>query len=62
VDAWCARTGHPRGYSMSFARMWTLARVWYPGRGDAGWRGRAPEEAQAVLESVELTGDFWRLM
>ena len=62
MDAWCARTGHRRGYSMPFPRMWTLAQVWYPGRLDAEWRGRSPEEAQAVLESVGLTGDFWRLI
>jgi len=28
---------------------------------DAGWRGRTAEEAQAILDAVELTGDFWRL-
>ena len=47
---------------MSFAQMWTLAPVWYAGRMDAEWRGRTAEEAQAVLESVGLTGEFWRLL
>ena len=41
--------------------MWALARVWYAGRLDLGWRGRSVEASQAILDSVGLTGDFWRL-
>ena len=46
---------------MSLAQMWALAPGWYGGRLDSDWRGRTAEESQAVLESVGLTGDFWRL-
>ena len=46
---------------MTFAQMWALAQVWYAGRLDEEWRGRSAEDSQAVLESVGLTGEFWRL-
>ena len=49
-------------HSISFAQMWALAQVWYAGRLDAEWRGRSARESQDVLESVGLTGDFWRLV
>jgi hypothetical protein len=42
--------------------MWALARVWYAGRLEEGWRGRSDEEAQAILDGVGLTGEFWRLV
>ena len=41
--------------------MWTLVQPWYHGRLDPGWRGRSPEDAERILRSVGLTGDFWRL-
>jgi hypothetical protein len=42
--------------------MWALARRWYSGRLEPGWRGRSAEEAQAILDSVGLTAEFWRLV
>ncbi len=38
-----------------------LARRWYGDRLDPGWRPRTLAESQAILDSVGLTGDFWRL-
>jgi hypothetical protein len=38
-----------------------LARRWYGDRLDADWRPRTLEESQAILDSVGLTGEFWRL-
>jgi hypothetical protein len=38
-----------------------LAEAWYGGRLDPGWRPRTRDESQALLESVGLTGGFWRL-
>lgn len=46
---------------MTFAQMWSLVQPWYGGRLDAGWRGRSADEAQAILDSVDLTGSFWAL-
>jgi hypothetical protein len=42
--------------------MWALVQPWYAGRMSESWRGRGPEESQAILESVGLTGDFWRMV
>jgi hypothetical protein len=38
-----------------------LARRWYGDRLSASWRPRTLEESQAVLSSVGLVGEFWRL-
>ena len=61
MESWLERTGHPRGALVTFHQMWALVQPWYSGRIDAGWRGRRTEEAQAILNGVGLTGDFWRL-
>ena len=62
MDDWLERTGHARGAVVPVDQMWALAQRWYAGRLDAGWRGRSAREAQAILESVGLTGEFWRLV
>ncbi|MDA0164920.1 hypothetical protein OM076_31915 [Solirubrobacter ginsenosidimutans] len=38
-----------------------LARRWYGNRLDPDWRPRTLAESQAILDSVGLTGEFWRL-
>jgi hypothetical protein len=38
-----------------------LARRWYGNRLDPAWRPRTLPESQAILDSVGLTGEFWRL-
>jgi hypothetical protein len=38
-----------------------LARRWYGDRLSPDWRPRTLEESQAILDSVGLTGEFWRL-
>ena len=49
------------GALVELDRMWELARAWWGGRLDPDWRPRRPEESQAILEQVGLTGSFWRL-
>lgn len=61
MDAWLERTGHPRGAVLDFETMWALARPWYEGRLDPGYRGRTPDQAQAIVDTVGLSGDFWRM-
>ena len=61
MGAWLEDTGHPRGAVVSFQQMWALVQPWYAGRLSPEWRGRSAEEAQAILEAVGLTGDFWTL-
>ena len=61
VQAWCEWHGRPRGAVLGSATLWDLARRWYGDRLDPDWRPRTPAASQAVLASVGLTGDFWRL-
>jgi len=49
------------GATLSVAQQWDLARLWYRDRMFPKWRRRTPDEAQAVFESLGLTGAFWRL-
>ncbi len=61
MDEWLTTTGHPRGAVVSFEQMWALVQPWYAGRLESGWRGRAAQDAESILRSVGLTGEFWRL-
>ena len=38
-----------------------LAQRWYGDRLSPRWRPRSLAESQAILSSVGLTGEFWRL-
>jgi len=51
----------PRGGVMTTAQLHELARRWYGDRLDPGWRPRTVQQSQAILDSVGLTGAFWRL-
>jgi hypothetical protein len=61
VDAWLQRTGQPRGALVTLEEIWALSQLWYAGRLSPEWRGRSAQEAQAILDEVGLSGDFWRL-
>ncbi|CAN5707243.1 hypothetical protein BH20ACT23_BH20ACT23_07460 [soil metagenome] len=60
-DSWLAARDLTHGATLSVAQQWDLARVWYRDRMSPEWRRRTPDEAQAVFESLGLTGAFWRL-
>ena len=61
VEDW-ARAGHgPKGALLTLDQLWGLASAWYRDRMAPGWRRRTPEEAQALLESLGLSGPFWSL-
>jgi hypothetical protein len=49
------------GELVDLATLAELARRWYGDRFDPGWRPRTLEASQAILDSVGLTGEFWRL-
>ena len=51
----------PRGGVMTTGQLHELARRWYGDRLDPAWRPRSAAASQAILESVGLTGPFWRL-
>ena len=61
VEEWI-RAGHgPMGATLTLQQLWGLSTAWYSNRMDREWRRRTPEEAQALFDSLGLTGDFWRL-
>ena len=41
--------------------MWALVQPWYAGRLSMEWRGRTAKQAQAIIDGVGLTGNFWQL-
>jgi len=49
------------GATLAIEQLSDLAGRWYGDRLDLGWRPRTADESQAVLASVGLTGEFWRL-
>jgi hypothetical protein len=61
LDTWLLREGHERGYATDLATVWRLARGWYEGRLEPGYRRREPAEAAAYFQSVGLRGPFWGL-
>jgi len=46
---------------MTLDQCWEVARRWYPGRLDAGWRGLPPEAARQIFEGAGLKGPFWQI-
>lgn len=59
VDRWCADRQLPKGALLSVDQGWQLARAWYFDRLDPAYRGRTPEEADAIFARVGLTGPQW---
>jgi hypothetical protein len=49
------------GELVSLDTLQELARRWYGDRLSPDWRPRTVEASQAILDSVGLTGEFWRL-
>ena len=60
VDRWCAMWKQARGAMLSIEQGWALATGWYVDRLEADWRSKTPAEAEALLDSLGLTGPFWR--
>ena len=61
VARWCSARGVPLGGAMSVETTTELARIWYSDKLEVNWRRRTLPEAQAVFDSLGLTGDFWQL-
>lgn len=60
LERWRRERGIERGATLSLQQQWQLADAWYAGRLDRAWQRRSPDEAEAVFESVGLTGTFWQ--
>jgi len=61
VDSWCADRGLVRGATMTIPQAWELSEKWYGTRLEPDFRRPAKVEAQAIFESVGLSGPFWKL-
>lgn len=61
VEAWCRARNRERGATFSLPIGWRLAEAWAQNRLHPNWRERDTGEMEALLASLGLTGDFWRL-
>jgi hypothetical protein len=61
VDRWLAEHRLAPGALFGVEQCWRLAQGWYGRRLDPAFRRFTVGEAQAVVDGVGLTGDFWRL-
>jgi hypothetical protein len=59
IDRWLA--GARPGATVPVDRLCALAHAWWGDRLDPGWRPHTRDENQAILDSLGLTGPFWRL-
>jgi hypothetical protein len=50
-----------RGATLPVAKLGELAQAWWAGRLSPQWRPRTPEENQAILTRLSLTGEHWQL-
>jgi hypothetical protein len=58
---WLDDIDHEPGATLTATTINELARRWWGARLDLGWRPRQPDESQAILDGLGLTGDFWSL-
>ena len=61
VDRWSRARDLPRGGLLTPEQGWRLAHGWYKDKLKPDWRRHTPEQTEALLLEVGLTGDFWRL-
>jgi hypothetical protein len=59
VNRWLG--GRQAGASLSATHLSELAHEWWGDRLSPQWRPRTRDQSQALLHSVGLTDDFWRL-
>jgi hypothetical protein len=49
------------GATLTTPKMNELSLRWWGTRLDPAWRPRPPDESQAILDGLDLTGEFWSL-
>ena len=62
LERWLSRNGWEHGASISAATLNELAQRWWWSRLEPDWRPRSPDESQAILDELGLTGAFWQLV
>jgi len=61
LSRWLQKNRWEPGATLTASKMNELSREWWGTRLGPGWRPRAPEESQAILGRLGLTGEFWQL-
>jgi hypothetical protein len=61
VSRWLDGAGHAPGATLGGSKLSELAHAWWGNRLAPDWRPRTRDESQAILDSLGLTGDYWRL-
>lgn len=61
VDKWCERHAIAKGAVVPIRQVWQLAKVWYGNHLNPEWVKWTAAEAQAIFESVGLTGEHWAI-
>jgi hypothetical protein len=56
---WLDDRGYEPGATLTAPVLNALAQAWWGTRLDPGWRPRPPQESQAILDRLGLTGEFW---
>ena len=60
VARWLEAGGYDGGETIGVGQLADLAHAFYANRLAPDWRPRTLEETQSILDSVGLTGSFWR--
>jgi len=53
--------GREAGATIPVEKLVELGLAWYADRLDRDWRPHTRDENQAILDRLDLVGDFWRL-
>lgn len=62
IAAWSEKTGNPLGEALSLDKIWQLSKSWYHNRLSPDYRGRTPEEVQAIFHSLGLNSPHWNVL
>ena len=61
LTRWLDANDWEPGATITADKMNELSSVWWWTRLDPGWRPRTSQESQAILDNLDLTGEFWQL-
>jgi hypothetical protein len=61
VHRWREQNCLATGALFETEQLWRLADAWYADRLSPDWRRKTPDEVEALLAEIGLTGEFWRL-
>jgi hypothetical protein len=61
VARWLEANGYEPGATLAGEQICELAHAWWGDRLAPDWRPHTPEQNQAILDGLGLTGEFWRL-